>query len=107
MSLIEHEKWNEKYENENMKNTFFEKSYAKCSRKTSLRPYYKYSKLSISLDQQSEIQSVFTVCPSQNYLNISKLRCWPLAFYLISGTSLLASFPAQFLKKNISHVIFY
>ena len=50
------------------------------------------------------------------YQKILKLRCWPLTITLHkaslknkkdSGTSLPASFSAWFLRKNISHVIFY
>ena len=35
----------------NMRNIFLEKSYTKCDGETIPRPYYKKSKLSISLDQ--------------------------------------------------------
>ena len=38
----------------NKKNIFFEKSRAKCGGETSLRPFYKKPKLSLSLDQQPE-----------------------------------------------------
>ena len=38
-----------------MKNIFIEKSYAKCGGKDSLRPFYKISKFSISVDQQSQM----------------------------------------------------
>ena len=38
-----------------MRNTFLNKSYTKCGGKASPRHFYKKSKLSISLDQQSEI----------------------------------------------------
>ena len=58
-----------------------------------------------------------TVCfHCQSLPNILKLRCWPLAFNSYKGflknkkrswTSLLASFSAWFLRKSISHVIFY
>ena len=53
------------------------------------------------------------------YQNILKLRCWSLFWPLLpyiklflknkkkSGTSYPASFSAQFLKKNVSQVIFY
>ena len=34
----------------NMRNTFLEKSYTKCGGEAGLRPFYKKSKLSISLD---------------------------------------------------------
>ena len=36
-------------------NIFLEKSYAKCGEEASPRPFYKKSKLSVSLDQQSEM----------------------------------------------------
>ena len=39
----------------NMKNIFLEKSCIKCDEEASPRPFYKKSKLSISLDQHSEI----------------------------------------------------
>ena len=39
----------------NMINYFFEKSYTKCDGKATLRPFYKVTKFSISLDHQSEI----------------------------------------------------
>ena len=39
----------------NMRNIFLEKSNKKCGGKASPRPFHKKSKLSISLDQQSEI----------------------------------------------------
>ena len=39
----------------NMRNVFIEKSYTKCSGEASPRPFYKKSKLSIPLDQQSEM----------------------------------------------------
>ena len=38
----------------NMRNVFLEKSYKKCIGETSPRPFYKKSKLSISLDQLSK-----------------------------------------------------
>ena len=39
----------------NMRNVFLEKSYTNCGGEASPRPFYKKSKLSISLDQQSEM----------------------------------------------------
>ena len=39
----------------NMTNIFLEISYIKCGEETSPRPFYKKSKLSMSLDQQSEM----------------------------------------------------
>ena len=38
-----------------MKNVFLEKSWTKCGGEASQKPFYKKSKLSISLDQQSEM----------------------------------------------------
>ena len=38
-----------------MANTSVEKSYAKCGGETILRPFFKKSKLSISLDQLSKV----------------------------------------------------
>ena len=38
-----------------MRKVFLEKPYTKCVGETSPRPFYKKSKLSISLDQQSEM----------------------------------------------------
>ena len=38
-----------------MRNIFLEKPYRKCGGKTSPRLFFKKSKLSISLDQQSEV----------------------------------------------------
>ena len=39
----------------NMRNTLLEKSYTKCDGEANPRPFYKKSKLSISLDQHSEM----------------------------------------------------
>ena len=39
----------------NMRNIFLEKSFTKCGRETSPRPFSKKSKLSISLDQYSKL----------------------------------------------------
>ena len=44
----------------NMRNIVIEKSYPKCGGKASPRPFYKNSKLRISLEQQSKmLHSVF------------------------------------------------
>ena len=40
---------------QNMRKIFVEKSYAKCGGETIHRPFFKNSKLSISLDQQSKV----------------------------------------------------
>ena len=39
----------------NMKNIFLEKSYSKCGGEASPKPFYKNLKLSISLNEHSEI----------------------------------------------------
>ena len=39
----------------NMKNIFLVKSYTKCGEEASPKPFYKKSKLSLSLDQQSKM----------------------------------------------------
>ena len=94
-----------------MRNSFLEKS---C------RPFSKKLKLGISLDQQSEVLSSLLLLllfyfQVEDYHNILKLRCCPLAFtsykdFLVSKRSwpsLPASFPGWFLKEYILHVIFY
>ena len=55
----------------NMTNIFLEKSYAEYGGETSLRPFSEKLKLSISLDQ---------LCQVEDYRNILKLSCRPLAF---------------------------
>ena len=78
--------------------------------------FLKNQNWALSLDQYSKsftrfIYIVFQVEDNQKWL---KLNCWPLAFISYKtflknkkrhGTSLLASFSAWFLKKNI--VIFH
>ena len=61
----------------NMTSIFLEKSYKKCDGETSPRAFYKKSKLSASLDQQSEIlQNLFLLYVKvEVYQNILKLRC--------------------------------
>ena len=85
-----------------MKNIFLEKSYIKCCGKSNPRPFCKKSKLSI-------LKFVFTACQVEDYRKILKLSCRPLTFtshkaFLEtknrSGTSLLASVSAYFLKKK-------
>ena len=67
-----------------MRNIFLEKSYRKCGAETIPRPFSKKSKLSISLDQQSQMLYSFFLLYVQGelYQNISKLRCWPHALPL-------------------------
>ena len=51
----------------NRKSIFLEKSYTKCIGETSPKPFSKKLKLTISLDQQSEIlQFAFIVCPCED-----------------------------------------
>ena len=100
-----------------MRNIFLEKSYTKCGGGTILRPFFKKSKLSISLDQYSKILYVlvFIACYYQKWL---KLSCRSLAFTSSkvflknkkrSGTSLPALFSAWVLKKKVEFffVIFF
>ena len=99
----------------NMRNIFLGNSHTKYGGEVIPRLFYKNSKLSISLDQWSKIlQFVCILCQVVGYGNILKLSCRPLAFNSYnaflkikkrSETSLLASFSAWFLEKNISLVI--
>ena len=89
-----------------MRNIFLEKSYTKCGRDASLRPFHKKSKLSVSLDQQPEmlLSLVLLYVLAEIRKNILKLSCSSLAFILyiklvkknkkMSGTSLATSFSA-------------
>ena len=52
-----------------------EKQYRKCDGETSPRPFSEKLKLSISLDQESNI-----VCQAEGYRNMLKLPCRLLAF---------------------------
>ena len=62
----------------NIKSTFLEKSYTECDRESNTRPFYKKSKLTISLDQQSEmLQNLFLLKSKSR----SK-KSLPLAFTL-------------------------
>ena len=99
----------------NMINIFHEKLCTNCGGETNFSSFFKKSKLSMSLDQQSEVSdSLFLLYVQvEDYQNILKPKCWPLAFtsYKVfftikkrSGTSLPASFSAGFLKKNI-HIL--
>ena len=61
----------------NIRNIFIEKSYRKYGGKACPRPFCKKSKLSISLDQQTEIiYNLFLLSVQvEVYQNILKLRC--------------------------------
>ena len=60
-----------------MRNIFLKKSCTKCGGLTSPRQLFKKSKLSISLDQQSEVSYSLLLLYVQveDYQNILKLRC--------------------------------
>ena len=68
----------------NMKNIFLEKSYTKYDGETNPRPFSKKSKLSMFLDQQSEILYRLFLLHVQKkvYHNLLKLRCKPLSLPL-------------------------
>ena len=81
------------------------------------RPYSEKQKLDIPLDQQSKffLQIIFIVCQDLGYRNILKLNGRPLPFasykiFLETKKRIRTirpdSFPAWFLKKDISLVIF-
>ena len=59
-----------------MRNIFLEKSYTKSGVETIPRPFYKKSKLSISLDQYFKIfiQFVYTLCQVVGYRNILEIN---------------------------------
>ena len=61
----------------NMRNTFLEKPNTKYVRKPNPRPFYKKSKLRLSLDQQFErLKNLFLLYALvEVYQNILKLRC--------------------------------
>ena len=64
-----------------MRNIFVEKSYTKYGGETIPRHFSKKTKFSISLHQWSKVlQFALTICPVEDYRNISKLRSRPLAF---------------------------
>ena len=61
----------------NMRNIFLEKAYTECGGEASLRHFSEKSKLSISLDQQSEMLYSLLLLYAQVklYQNISKTSC--------------------------------
>ena len=62
---------------------FLENPYAKFGEKASPRPFYKNSKLSMSLDQQSKMLSgFFIVCPSGGLPKYIKIKMLTTCFYL-------------------------
>ena len=61
----------------NMRNIFLKNACAKCGGETSSLGFLKKSKLSIALDQQSEVSYSLLLLHVQveDYQNILKLRC--------------------------------
>ena len=68
-----------------MGNIFLENSYARCGEETTPRPFSKNSKLSISLDQQSEVlYSLFSLYVQvEDHQNILELKMLTTCFYLV------------------------
>ena len=66
----------------NLRNYFLEKSYKKCGGETIPRPFFKKSKLSISLDQYSKVSYILGLlfAKLRTIENILKLSRRPLAF---------------------------
>ena len=56
----------------NMRNIFVEKPYTKCAGKTSPRPLFKISKLSISLDQLPIVLNILFLL----YVNFRAIKIW-------------------------------
>ena len=65
-----------------MTNNFLEKLHQKYDGETISKTFSKKSKLSISLDQQSNVlySLFFILCQFEDYQNVLKLSCSPLAF---------------------------
>ena len=102
----------------NMKKLFLEKLNTKCGREASPWPFYKKSKLRISLDQQSEMlySLFFFEWPSGGVPKYIKTKVLTICFDHIesflkyekrSWTSFPTSYSAWFLNKNISHITLY
>ena len=67
----------------NMRIIFLERSYTKCCREARPGPFSKKSKLTIFLDQQSEVSYSFFLFYAQGLPNILNLRCSPLATHFL------------------------
>ena len=67
-----------------MRNIILQKSYIECGGEASPRPFFKKSKLNISLDQQSEMLLKLFLLYVQVEVHqiILNLRCWPLSLTL-------------------------
>ena len=99
----------------------FENSCTKCGGETFLRPFLRKKNHNWAYLWVNSL-ILYTVCfycmskLQSTKITKVKLRCWPPAFTWYkailknkkrSGTNLFASFFTWFLKKNITHVIFY
>ena len=100
----------------NMRSIFFKKWYTECGGETSPRSFSEKLKLSISLDEQSEmLHSLFLLYVQiDDYQKIMHdldhllTTCFCLIqSFLRNNDKSGPKFFAWFLKKNISHVIFY
>ena len=88
----------------NMRNIFLEKSY-KCRGETSRRPFFEKSKLSISLEQQSEmlIQFIFIACPCRGLPKSIETKVLTTCFYV---KALYKAFLKSKKKSGTRHLIF-
>ena len=95
-----------------MRNIFLEKSYTNYGGESIPRPFSEKSKVSMS----KVLCSLLLFVSIYIYIYILELSCRPLGFTSCKtflknrnkfGISLTVSFPAWFLKKDISLVIFY
>ena len=69
---------------------FIEKSYTKCGGETIPTPFYKKSKLSISLDQYSkDLYILFLLLPSRGLSNVIETKLLTNCFYLLPHKALL------------------
>ena len=84
-----------------MRNIFFKESCAKCGRETSSRPFLKKSKLSISLDQQSEVSySLFLLyVQDENHQNRNETKVLSTA-----EACTFISYKASKIKKEVCEV---
>ena len=87
-----------------MRTISVEKPSTKCSQETIPRPFFKISKLSISLKRWSKVSSnlFFIVCQVNGYKNILKLRSRPLAFILYKDFLKIKKIPAISLPRSLS-----
>ena len=72
----------------NMENNFLKKSYPKCGGETISRPFYKNSKLSISLDRESEMFIAWKV----SVMGVFLVRIFPHYDWIRTDTPYLSVF---------------